>query len=891
MIFVGGEKGTGKTRLVQEFIIRALVRSDTIIPAAGAGNPATGDKEPFLPFRGVMEMLASEVDGGKHKDMKPLRLRVLFPEARVREDDLHRERLGRIAKTVKWVLAESAQELASVWVPGLGFGRSLLERLAGEKGMAPQAWEERAFSQYQAFIARLSDAFPLILFLDDFHWADASSRGMLYSLAEMSGRHRLLILVTWRPQDPESSSILRLQQELETRHWASSLPLDLLDVVPEHVARMTEFVDQFIDRNYNPNGLDQDFRARLVERTEGHALIVEETLRQFRQEGTIAQDSSGRWVLAREPAWDRLPREVEGMVRHRLEGLSEEDLRLLHAAAVAAANGEDFTVQLVAKVLHLNDRQVRQRLDGELGRRRELVLASFYEATAVARRTLDIYRWRHQAFQEYLYLSLSQGERRDLHADATLALRDLLGEAWSAEPALFAYHAQRGERWAELGEACLHLARRQRIEYEASAAAKTAQEGLAALDRVRDETDRRELRAGLDYELGLAFYYSDRYPEARERYEEALPIFRDIQDRLGEANTIQALGHVHMALAEYPEARKRYEEALPIFRQIKARLGEANTLTGVGSLDLAENKPAAAQNLFEQASRIYREIGDRHWQTYVAPRLAQALLAQGDTERARQTLEQGEEIARSIEGRPSLRVILVLLAQLRMEQKNLIAALDCYDELLSLSPDNVGFLHSRANVLFDLKAYTRALGDYRRLVELDAQDAWAHNGIGNVMEKQGDLEGAVAAYSKAIEAKKDEPAFVRNRASTLIALGRLDEARADCEGASSLAADDPYTHGRWGDLHLGQGEWGQAEVEYHAALAKDDSVGWRFGLAAALWGSRQMDKGWSEFDAALQKADADARAETAQDYARLLSRQPTIPFLAEAIERLKASSD
>ncbi|HKZ55852.1 MAG TPA: tetratricopeptide repeat protein [Anaerolineales bacterium] len=159
------------------------------------------------------------------------------------------------------------------------------------------------------------------------------------------------------------------------------------------------------------------------------------------------------------------------------------------------------------------------------------------------------------------------------------------------------------------------------------------------------------------------------------------------------------------------------------------------------------------------------------------------------------------------------------------------------------------------------------------------------------MEKQGDLEGAVAAYSKAIEAKKDEPAFVRNRASTLIALGRLDEARADCEGASSLAADDPYTHGRWGDLHLGQGEWGQAEVEYHAALAKDDSVGWRFGLAAALWGSRQMDKGWSEFDAALQKADADARAETAQDYARLLSRQPTIPFLAEAIERLKASSD
>nr|HID13233.1 tetratricopeptide repeat protein [Anaerolineae bacterium] len=343
---------------------------------------------------------------------------------------------------------------------------------------------------------------------------------------------------------------------------------------------------------------------------------------------------------------------------------------------------------------------------------------------------------------------------------------------------------------------------------------------------------------------------------------------------------------VHLMLAEYEEARGRYEEALPIYREIKDRLGEANTLTAFGDLSLAQEDYEAARDWFEQALSIYRQIGERHWRTYVAPRLATALLALDKTEKAVQTLERGAELARDIEGQPNLRTILWLLAQIREKREDLRGALDCYDELLTLSPDEPGLLHRRASVLFDLKDYSGALADYRHLLELDANDAWAHNGVGNVLEKQGDPEGAISAYSKAIAAQPDEAAFVRNRASTLIALGRLDEARADCERASQLASDHPYTHGRWGDLHLARGGWAEAETRYRAALAQDDSPGWRFGLAVALWGLGRVDEGWAEFDAALTQADADTRAETARDYRRLLARHPALPGLAEAMERL-----
>jgi tetratricopeptide (TPR) repeat protein len=377
------------------------------------------------------------------------------------------------------------------------------------------------------------------------------------------------------------------------------------------------------------------------------------------------------------------------------------------------------------------------------------------------------------------------------------------------------------------------------------------------------------------------------YALARGRYEAALPIYREIGARLGEANCISSLGDVHVRLAEYALARQRYEAALPIYREIGDRLGEANTITAFGDLALAEEDHTTAQEKFEQARSIYREIGERHWRTYIAPRLARALLALNEINTAQQALEEGAELARAIDGQPNLRSILWLLAQILEEKKDFAAALKYYDELLGLSPDNLDYLRRRANVLFQLKNYARALMDYQHLVKLNAQEAWAHNGIGNVRKEEEDFEGALAAYSRAIDADPNEAAFARNRASVLIAQGRLDEARADCETASRLAPDYPYTHGRWGDLYLACGQWTEAEAHYRAALAQDDSPGWRFGLAPALWGQTRLDDGWAEFDAALAKADSEARAEVKRDYQRLLERYPALPGLTRAIELLE----
>jgi tetratricopeptide (TPR) repeat protein len=98
---------------------------------------------------------------------------------------------------------------------------------------------------------------------------------------------------------------------------------------------------------------------------------------------------------------------------------------------------------------------------------------------------------------------------------------------------------------------------------------------------------------------------------ARASYEKALPLYREIADRLGEANVLQALGDLQRRVADLSGARASYEKALPLYREIADRLGEANLRQSLGNLALAESQPEQAFAHYQEALAIQTEIGDQ----------------------------------------------------------------------------------------------------------------------------------------------------------------------------------------------------------------------------------------------------------------------------------------
>ena len=135
---------------------------------------------------------------------------------------------------------------------------------------------------------------------------------------------------------------------------------------------------------------------------------------------------------------------------------------------------------------------------------------------------------------------------------------------------------------------------------------RSAEERLALID-LAPETD-PHLQATRLAKSGEVHLQLAEYDQARARYEEARPIYAGIGDRLGEANTIQALGDVHRMLAEYDQARARYEEARPVYASIGARPGLSNVLFRLGQIAWQEGDLAGAEPLLAGAVELNNQF-------------------------------------------------------------------------------------------------------------------------------------------------------------------------------------------------------------------------------------------------------------------------------------------
>jgi tetratricopeptide (TPR) repeat protein/DNA polymerase III delta prime subunit len=135
--------------------------------------------------------------------------------------------------------------------------------------------------------------------------------------------------------------------------------------------------------------------------------------------------------------------------------------------------------------------------------------------------------------------------------------------------------------------------------------------------------------------LGDLCLRTDRLEEAEACYQRALPIYAQIEAKLGEANTQKALGDLCLRTDRLEEAEACYQRALPIYAQIEAKLGEANTLRALGDLSLRRSRLVEGEACYQRALPIYEQIEDKLGE-------ANTLRALGDLYRRRSRLVEGE---------------------------------------------------------------------------------------------------------------------------------------------------------------------------------------------------------------------------------------------------------
>jgi DNA-binding SARP family transcriptional activator len=494
--FVSGEAGSGKTALLDEFARRATAAHSALVVARGSCNAHAGAGDPYLPFREILQALAGDVEGRRAGGG-------LLPE--------QTRRLWALLPGAAQALADHGPDLIDTFVPGAALLRRveafaphpapwrgrLAELARRERALAPQA---DLFAQVTAVLAALARPHPLLLLLDDLQWADGGTAALLFHLGRRLVGSRILVVGAYRPDDVawgrqgDRHPLVPVVNEFR-RQWGD-VQVDLDQVEGR------AFVDALLDTERNC--LDESFRETLYRRTGGQALFTVELLRDLQERGDLVRDEAGRWTAGSTLDWNRLPARVEAVIAERVGQLDPEDQALL---AVASAEGEVFTAEVVARVQGVAAREITRRLSGALSQPYRLVTAHSLERLDLGDQCLSRYRFRHILFQQYLHRRLDAVERARLHEAVGAALEALLeghpDELAALAPQL-AWHFEAAGLTEKAVDYLLQAGRRAHWLSASQEAIALYRQGLALLETRPESNERARREFDLQLALGAA---------------------------------------------------------------------------------------------------------------------------------------------------------------------------------------------------------------------------------------------------------------------------------------------------------------------------------------------------------------------------------------------------
>ncbi len=198
----------------------------------------------------------------------------------------------------------------------------------------------------------------------------------------------------------------------------------------------------------------------------------------------------------------------------------------------------------------------------------------------------------------------------------------------------------------------------------------------------------------------IALVRSD-HDAAHERYEEVLPLFRRVGSVLGEANCIGSLGYIALARSDHDSAHERYEEALPLFRRVGSVLGEANCINGLGYIALRRSDHDAARERHEEALLLFRQVGSMRGEADCIQSLGDIALRRSDHDAARERYEEALPLFRRVGNVLGEANCIRSLGYIALRRSDHDAARERYEEALQLYR-RVGSVLGEANCIQSL---------------------------------------------------------------------------------------------------------------------------------------------------------------------------------------------
>ena len=873
VVFISGEPGIGKTRLARELVAQALI---------SGGRVLTG---------------TCYAEGGAPYDPFPQIIRQAFESSEIE------------APIPRYVLADLLQI-----APDL---RIKYPDVYPNPALEPQSEQQRIFESVTSWIGALSARSPVLLFIDDVHWADSGTLALLRYLARRSSKLRLMILASYREMELDETGTLKtVLNDLNRERLSTRIKLTRFDRQQTR-AMLASFL--------SPHGeIDPALLDKIFMETEGNPFFIEEVCKTLIEEEKL-QIKDGTWSAPNLEEID-IPQSVRATLQTRLARLPNETQEVLRCAAVI---GHDFDADTLQRACGLDEETLINAL--ESAERAQII------SEVPHRRSSSLtFAFAHTLIPATLSDQFSGLRRQRLHRSAAAAIEALHPDDYET----LGYHYER----AGDAERAQHYYQRA---------------GERALERYANQKAERYFRAGLELEesnanaaqilssLGEALFRQSRYEEASQTWEKAIELYCAASDYDNQARLtarraraawymwdtpggleicrqgLESLGDYKkletpgVAALIHETARAYYfnkmpDEALPLCQyalELARRLNlvdvQAETLATLGILP---NLPVdeAAQAL-KQAVEISESAGLLAPAVRAHSNLGEHLHNVGDLIGAREHLMRSREVAGQL-GIPdwehSMLASVVDICFLLGDMAYIHAVMEELSELLSRIPNPEN--HALSNRFIEARIHRfkgeveEALVEMRqcskeaRERELFQLAAGINVVLGELLLELYQDEEAEKYLRETIQfgqqATPDDQAISRLLLSLVrMHQGRLEDARHLIDETRADAQEKPFFGGqaylKWAEVHLAVTEqnWEEAFAGYKML----DEISAKLGIP---WYRARILAEWAEILISRGEAGDNMQAEKLYKQASQIFQQLGLPNYIANVKKFRTKT-
>lgn len=448
IVFMGGVAGIGKTSIATHVSDRIAASEKEVMVAWGGASSWATSVEPYLAIRTAMDRLLVEPEASSTLPGRyPSR-----PEPGAVEIDRVIESLPLLGgaliseRAVRGVVANHA-DLDAPTIDSLLSVRSSTETID-------------RMEEYCQLITHLSRSWPIVMVLEDIHWAgDATARLILHLTNHLQNRRDtpILLICTYRNDEVHADvggTPHPLAQLLDTVGHSPQVSMVILNNTMSPSAGMAFVRGVLQNTPLATTAQEEELVTWLYKQTSGHPLLTSEMIRHLLQTHALAKKQGDRtWVFDPNKVPAEMPSVMSAFIDQRLKQVSSRARRILEIASVM----DDIVLtEIIADVMQEDEENILDVIDRQLVDTHQLLLQGSQVQLPLGAHTS--YRFPHALFREHIYGGLRSTHRTRLHLAVAEAMEQKFTQADTATLSEITSHYVLAEDWGKAQIAAYRLA-------------------------------------------------------------------------------------------------------------------------------------------------------------------------------------------------------------------------------------------------------------------------------------------------------------------------------------------------------------------------------------------------------------------------------------------------